>query len=125
MQNIDFMLVLKQYMDKNRYQRQLYPTLPIPEHAIAIEKRLITSAAGLATAFIDKDIVGIAEGIADSMYDLFGLCHSCGIPIEGVFEEIHRAKMYKKKANVAAVLKPHIEAKLRAHNDRTDKVSEE
>ena len=125
MRTIDFMEMLKQYMDKNRFQRQLYPTLMIGEQTSIVKKKLMNDCDNITMALTNNDIVGIAEHIGESIFTLFGLCQTMGLPIEGIVDEIYRSKVHKKRLNIASVLQPHIQAKMRIENDRTDKVSKE
>lgn len=44
---------------------------------------------------IPLDIVEIADALADILYVVFGTALSYGIPIDKVFEEVHRSNMTK------------------------------
>lgn len=46
-----------------------------------------------------NDLTGIADGIADCIYVLIGMALEYGIPIEEVFNEVHRSNMSKVWAN--------------------------
>lgn len=39
--------------------------------------------------------IELADALADSLYVIFGTCVSMGIPIDEVFEEVHRSNMTK------------------------------
>jgi len=43
----------------------------------------------------DADIVGIADALADIIYIALGTAVSYGIPLDKVFEEVHRSNMAK------------------------------
>ncbi len=42
-----------------------------------------------------RDMVGTADGIADAIYVLCGMALEFGIPLEDVWEEVHKANMAK------------------------------
>jgi predicted HAD superfamily Cof-like phosphohydrolase len=50
-------------------------------------------------AYRDKDMVKFADSIADLLYVAYGTAVLCRIPIDAVFEEVHRANMRKVRAN--------------------------
>lgn len=49
----------------------------------------------LNDAYDDGDLVGIADAIGDAIYILLGTAVEHGIPIDEVFDEIHRSNMSK------------------------------
>lgn len=59
-------------------------------HLIAEE-----GVAELALAIAERDIVKIADALADLQYVLFGAAVTYSIPIQEVFEEVHRSNMTK------------------------------
>lgn len=59
-------------------------------HLIAEE-----GVAELALAIANRDRVGIADALGDLAYVLFGAAVTYGIPLQEVFEEIHRSNMTK------------------------------
>ena len=50
----------------------------------------------LLPAIDNKDMVGVADGIADSMFVLLQLAFDCGINMRPVWDEVMRANMGKK-----------------------------
>lgn len=104
-------------MINRKYQVRIYPTLLDTTHGEVIVKRLIEDQGNLCESVMNQDLIGISQNIAEMMFTLFGLCHTMGLPIESIFDEVYRSKYYKKKANIAAVLKPHIEAKARVKRE--------
>jgi predicted HAD superfamily Cof-like phosphohydrolase len=50
----------------------------------------------LLPAIDKKDMVGVADGIADSIFVLLQLAFDCGINMRGVWDEVMRANMEKK-----------------------------
>jgi len=49
----------------------------------------------LDLAMQEDDYVGVADGIADAIYILCGTALRYGIPLDEVFEEVHRSNMTK------------------------------
>lgn len=49
----------------------------------------------LVASMYKKDIVGIADGIADMLYVVIGTAAAYGINIQEVFDEVHRSNMSK------------------------------
>ena len=45
-----------------------------------------------------RDIAKVADAIGDTLYVLYGLAHYMAIPIDQVFEEIHRANISKERS---------------------------
>lgn len=85
------------------------PTVP-DEMRQGLRKRLITEEClEFLTAWEKRDLVEIADGIADLIYVLLGTALSYGIPIGDVFNEVHRTNMLKVKGSVrddGKILKP-------------------
>jgi predicted HAD superfamily Cof-like phosphohydrolase len=49
----------------------------------------------LIAAMKTEDLVAIADELADVLYVVFGTAVTYGIPIDAVFEEVHRSNMTK------------------------------
>ena len=49
----------------------------------------------LLDAMSREDLVGIADGLADLLYVVFGTAVAYGIPMDEVFAEVHRSNMTK------------------------------
>lgn len=45
------------------------------------------------------DVVQFADGLADLLYMVYGTAQEAGIPIDEVFEEVHRANMRKVRSS--------------------------
>ncbi len=59
--------------------------------------RLVEEEAGeLAEAVRDRDIVGIADALADLLYVIIGTACVLGIDLDPVFAEVHRSNMTKQ-----------------------------
>ncbi len=50
----------------------------------------------LCVALRSKDIVEVADALADIMYFLYGAALRFGIPLDEIWEEVHRSNMTKK-----------------------------
>jgi predicted HAD superfamily Cof-like phosphohydrolase len=70
----------------------------ISDHLKMLRLRLIVEeAAELAIAMHKNDIIAVADAIADLLYVTIGAALAYGIPIQEVFDEVHRANMSKGK----------------------------
>ena len=72
-------------------------SLSIPdEKTKMLRQRLIQEESAELFAAIDgNDLVGIADGIADLLYVVFGTATAYGIDAQKVFDEVHRSNMTK------------------------------
>lgn len=55
----------------------------------------LTGKGELLDSMENYDIVGVADGLADVLYVVFGTAAAYGIDIQQVFDEIHRSNMSK------------------------------
>tara|TARA_R100000664_G_C2735901_1_gene125364 strand:+ start:642 stop:1037 length:396 start_codon:yes stop_codon:yes gene_type:complete len=46
-------------------------------------------------ALAEKDIIGIADGLTDLLYVVYGIGHSFGIDLDPLFTEVHKSNMSK------------------------------
>ena len=65
----------------------------------------------LGQAYIEKDLVGVADALADLVYVALGTAHMMGIPFDKVFRVVHAANMQKvrgmtKRGMVYDAVKP-------------------
>lgn len=68
---------------------------------------LIAEELGEMTkAWSGRDVVGIADGLADLLYVVLGTAVAAGIDIGPILAEVHRSNMTKDPAN-GVVLHPH------------------
>lgn len=85
------------------------PTIP-DNNTKALRCILIAEEVGETLSAIGQnDLVGIADGIADSIVVLLGTAVSYGIDMDGVWDEVHRANMSKiggGKSEIGKSLKP-------------------
>ena len=72
------------------------PAIDVPSDVSELRRRLIKEeATELDSAIAANDMVGIADGIADLLYVVFGTAVSYGIPIDNIFQIVHEANMSK------------------------------
>jgi len=65
--------------------------------------------AELEAAMVEGDLIGIADGLADLLYVVYGTAASYGMDIRPIFDEVHRSNMAKvggAKREDGKVLKP-------------------
>lgn len=85
------------------------PGLP-DEDAIALRIRLIREELDeLEKSIAGRDVIDVADALADLLYVTYGTAIAFGIDIRPVFEEVNRANMTKEGGRVRAdgkILKP-------------------
>ena len=85
------------------------PSLPDQSVADLRQKLMEEELAELKQAMGEADLVGIADGLADLLYVVYGTAVSYGIDIRPIFEEVHRTNMAKVGGAIrddGKVLKP-------------------
>jgi predicted HAD superfamily Cof-like phosphohydrolase len=84
------------FMFKAGQSAPLRPTVPDSvTRALRLKLHLEEAVTELSEAFEKKDIVLIADSIADSLVVVLGTAVACGIDIEPIFDEIMRSNMTK------------------------------
>jgi predicted HAD superfamily Cof-like phosphohydrolase len=71
---------------------------PTPITAYQARRRsdlLDEEAEELRRALLRKDVVAIADALADVLYVVYGTAVACGIDVEPIFKEVHRSNMTK------------------------------
>ena len=71
------------------------PTLPDVDLAELRLDLIQEEVDELATAFINQDIVEIADALTDILYVTYGAGHAFGIDLDTCFTEVHRSNMSK------------------------------
>jgi predicted HAD superfamily Cof-like phosphohydrolase len=71
------------------------PGLPSAQVADLRRKLMEEELGELEQAMADGELVGIADGLADLLYVVYGTAVSYGIDIRPIFEEVHRTNMAK------------------------------
>jgi predicted HAD superfamily Cof-like phosphohydrolase len=85
----EFMLMAKQPV-------RTIPTFLDAREAFERMRLIGEETAELATAFYARDMVEIADALADLLYVVYGTAVSCGINLNPIFQEVHRSNMTKK-----------------------------
>ena len=82
-----FMMAGDQPIQKNLIlngaQQELYMNLITEEYKETLE------------AFQEKDMIEVADGLADMVWVIMGMCSSCGIDFEKVWNEVKASNMSK------------------------------
>ncbi len=72
------------------------PTLDVDEREIALRSRLLAEEIReLTNGCIARSLVGVADGLADVVYVVYGTALTFGIDLDRVVAEVHRANMSK------------------------------
>ena len=89
---VDAVADFHSYFDLPVFER---PVLPNVDRMTLRLSLIHEEVSELDVAAREQDITGIADGIADAIYVLIGMALEYGIPIEEVFNEVHRSNMTK------------------------------
>ncbi len=82
------------------------PTLAVAPRQLALRQDLLDEeVAELRAAVAARDLVAVADALADVVYVACGTAHVFGIPFDEVFAEVHRANMSKLDADGKPVLR--------------------
>lgn len=87
---------VRQFMLAYNQTVNAVPTGVVPGEVQELRVELIREELDeLIEAMADRDVVGIADALADILYVTYGAAHVYGIPIDKVFAEVHRSNMTK------------------------------
>jgi len=87
---------VKEFHHKYKHLVSDAPTIDIPHSVTELRKKLIMEELQeFVLAMAAKDIVEVADSLADLIYVVVGTAISYGIPIDRVFTEVHRSNMTK------------------------------
>ena len=75
------------------------PTIPDEQTQRLGMLMLEEELAEFYSALSKKDIVGVADGLTDILYVVYGIGHSCGIDLDHTFEAVHDSNMSKLDVN--------------------------
>lgn len=94
----DMQLMVQHFMDECGQEVKKWPENPSAE-VRQLRKSLMYEelmGPGELVDSIDKgDLVGVADGLADLLYVVFGTAAAYGIDIQHIFFEVHRSNMSK------------------------------
>ncbi|MFB9834695.1 hypothetical protein [Actinoallomurus acaciae] len=82
------------------------PTADVPADLAALRVRLLAEEVEeFAVATDERDIVGIADALADIVYVAYGAAVTYGIDLDAVLAEVHRSNMTKLDADGRVLLR--------------------
>jgi predicted HAD superfamily Cof-like phosphohydrolase len=71
-----------------------------PQKTLELRERLITEEFGeYLEAVEERDIIKVADAIGDLLVVVYGTGDAWGIPVDLIFEEIHRSNMSKRSSD--------------------------
>lgn len=89
---------VKQFHGAFGIPRPKYPTLASARSTLR-SKLVVEEALEFADAVESGDIYAVAKELADLLYVVYGSAIEFGIPIDEVFDEVHRSNMSKLGPN--------------------------
>lgn len=82
------------------------PTADVPADLAALRVRLLAEEVEeFAVATDERDLVGIADALADIVYVAYGAAVTYGIDLDAVLAEVHRSNMTKLDADGRVLLR--------------------
>lgn len=88
--------MLHEFHYKFGHHTELTPKANVGERVKDLRIKLMREELQEVEEALDLgDLIGLADGLADLLYVVFGTAISYGIPIDKVFEEVHRSNMTK------------------------------
>lgn len=86
--------------------RNSTPTTNVPDDLAALRVRLLAEEVDeFVAAATDRDLVGIADALADIVYVAYGSALTYGIDLDAVLAEVHRSNMSKLDGDGRALLR--------------------
>ncbi len=86
---------VRDFMVKAEQVCPLRPTV-VPESVAVLRATLIgEELEELTEAMSDGDLLNIADALADMLYVVYGTAIAYGLPIQAIFDEVHRSNMTK------------------------------
>ena len=93
---INYAVLVYQFMKKHKQPIARYPSLA-PYELAQFRIRLIQEELDeLKREVENNDLVLIADALADLLYVTFGTAITYGLPIDSIFDEVHRSNMTKQ-----------------------------
>lgn len=94
---IDYNEMVKEFHRKHKTYVYVIPTIPTDGTVVLRLRLMMEELAELATALHEKDVLEVADALADLLYVVHGTALACGVPIDAIFAEVHRSNMTKPK----------------------------
>ena len=88
---------VREFHEKHDYLCPDKPTLLEPDDVVHRVQLIQEELDEYETAAIERDLVEVADGLADILYVVLGTCVAHGIDIQAIFDEVHRSNMTKDK----------------------------
>lgn len=88
---------VKEFHQKLGFTVNETPTLISIELGLIRHKDTLKEMTELISAILDEDLIEIADALGDVMYLIRGTAAAYGLPIDRVFNEIHRSNMTKER----------------------------
>ncbi|KKN13158.1 hypothetical protein LCGC14_1009270 [marine sediment metagenome] len=89
---IDYQDLVMKFMTKHKQ----YPTFVPSNQVKVLRLRLMMEELGeLSVAIHEENLVHIADALADLLYVVFGTAAAYDIPMDEIFQEVHRSNMTK------------------------------
>ena len=83
------------------------PTVDVPAGLVQLRADLLAEELQeMDDALVRRDVVALADALADVAYVLFGTALTFGIDLDAALEEVHRSNMSKLGADGRPVLRP-------------------
>lgn len=71
------------------------PNIISKENALRRIRLMMEELAELTKAMQEENLIEISDGIADLLYVTFGAAVEYGLPMDKIFQEVHRSNMTK------------------------------
>lgn len=91
----DYPSLVKDFHKKYELPISETPTLASREEALNRVRLITEELSEYVEALAKNDIVEVSDALGDLLYVVFGACIVHGLPIDEIFEEIHRSNMSK------------------------------
>ena len=106
-QRSDIALAVAQFHASFGLPRRNAPTMDVPADLVELRVRLLAEEVDeFAAASAARDLVEIADALADLVYVAYGSAVTYGIDLDAVLAEVHRSNMSKLDADGRPVLRP-------------------
>jgi predicted HAD superfamily Cof-like phosphohydrolase len=93
----DYEAKVREFMDKHELYSQIIPGHPPMAERLSRIRYILEEVGELVQAIHEEDLVEIADALGDLLYVVFGCAIAYGIPIDTIFNEVHRSNMTKVK----------------------------
>src|ERR1700681_37906 len=92
---VDYVQFVEIFMQKYNQTIRFKPEIPTKDEEWLRFRLVREELNELLDALQEKNLVEIADALADTLYVVFGTASAYGIPIADVFLEVHRSNLTK------------------------------